>query len=178
MSSAIVTEFFKVVSDTPVVNPLAIIAHLLGIDGLPGFGGATGPLSGAADLAALTGSAVNAAAKRAQARADASVKQAAGRLDKIAKDGQKQIQNIVKDVQDKAQKAMKTVSGAGKADKADKADKSGRLQQSGVARRQAYSAVCAPSSNATPRRRVGSSRAKLRGCNGFRRLLGEPGAAL
>jgi hypothetical protein len=50
------------VSDTPVVNPLAIIAHLLGIDGLPGSGGATGPLSGATDLTGLTDSAVAAAA--------------------------------------------------------------------------------------------------------------------
>jgi PE-PPE domain len=50
------------VSDTPVVNPLAIVAHLLGIDGLPGSGGATGPLSGATDLTGLTDSAVAAAA--------------------------------------------------------------------------------------------------------------------
>lgn len=50
------------VSDTPVVNPLAIVAHLLGIDGLPGSGGATGPLSGATDLTGLTDSAVAATA--------------------------------------------------------------------------------------------------------------------
>jgi hypothetical protein len=41
------------VGSTPVVNPLAILANLLGISGLPGAAGATGPLSGITGLSSL-----------------------------------------------------------------------------------------------------------------------------
>lgn len=54
------------VSDTPVVNPLAVLANLLGLDGLPGApDDAVSPLSGVTDLSGLTDSAVNAAASAA-----------------------------------------------------------------------------------------------------------------
>lgn len=49
------------VSNTPVINPLGILANLLGIN-LPGSANAVSPLSGLTDLSTLTGSAVNAAA--------------------------------------------------------------------------------------------------------------------
>ncbi len=50
------------VSDTPVVNPLATLAHLVGLDGLPGVASTVSPLSEITDLSGLTDSAVNAAA--------------------------------------------------------------------------------------------------------------------
>ena len=192
------------VSQTPVVNPLAIIASLLGLKGLPGAANVLNPLTGIADLPALAvgagsagaqglmplaarsqtpapttakllsdnGIAVDpktddaktdapktdapktdapkaddadiettptvttppvktppaksttpeAAAKRAQANADASLKRATARLDKIAKDGQRQIQKVLGDVQDNVQKTVKAVTGQG-ASPAKTADK-------------------------------------------------------
>ena len=199
------------VGKTPVVNPLAIIASLLGLKGLPGATNVLNPLNGIADLPALavgagtagaqglmpltarsqtpaptaaksssdddvagatkTGDAKpddtrtadaksnvdapavitppdttpsvttpsvttpavitpaettppaktspaksttpEAAAKRAQANADASLKRATARLDKIAKDGQKQIQKVIGDVQDNVQNTVKAVTGQG-----------------------------------------------------------------
>jgi len=194
------------ISQTPVVNPLAIIASLLGVKGLPGAANVLNPLTGIADLPALAvgagsagaqglmplaarsqtpapttakllsdnGVAVDpktddaktdapktdapktdapkaddadiettptvttppvktppaksttpeAAAKRAQANADASLKRATARLDKIAKDGQRQIQKVLGDVQDNVQKTVKAVTGQG-ASPAKTADKSG-----------------------------------------------------
>jgi hypothetical protein len=53
------------ISDTPVVNPLAVLANVLGLDGLPGAADAMSPLSGVTDLSGLTDSAVNAAASAA-----------------------------------------------------------------------------------------------------------------
>ncbi|KQY06654.1 hypothetical protein ASD37_10705 [Mycobacterium sp. Root135] len=185
------------VSKTPVVNPLAIIASLLGLKGLPGAGNVLNPLNGIADLPALAigagtagaqglmplaarsqtpapptakplsdngvaksddvktdvpkgdanteapkveapktdvpeteaapavttppvktppakSTTPEAAAKRAQANADASLKRATARLDKIAKDGQKQIQKVLGEVQGNVQKTVKTVTGQDK----------------------------------------------------------------
>ena len=50
------------VSNTPVINPLAILANLLGINGLPGAASAVSPLSGLTALSGLTDNAVNATA--------------------------------------------------------------------------------------------------------------------
>jgi hypothetical protein len=190
---------------SPGVNPLAVLANLLGVNGLPGAANTVSPLNGIADLPGLAAStaaaatiplaapsqnaapiasklvadknsgtaaallpkapettaeevstdtdtdidtdtdvapavavqpdkpvvtattSTEAAAKRAQARADASLKRASERLDQIAKDGQEQIQKVVDGVQDTEQKTVKTTPGDDKsADKsADKpADKS------------------------------------------------------
>lgn len=53
------------VSNTPVVNPLGILANLLGINGLPGAASAVSPLSGITSLSGLSDNAVNAAASAA-----------------------------------------------------------------------------------------------------------------
>jgi len=50
------------VSNTPVVNPLGIIANLLGFDGLPGAASGVSPLSGTTSVAGLADNAVTAAA--------------------------------------------------------------------------------------------------------------------
>ncbi|MDT5334653.1 MAG: hypothetical protein QOD90_158 [Mycobacterium sp.] len=50
------------VSSTPVVNPLAILANLLGVNGLPGAANTASPLSALTALPGLTTSAVNATA--------------------------------------------------------------------------------------------------------------------
>jgi len=57
-----------IVSSTPVVNPLGILANLLGLDGLPGAASAVSPLSGITDVAGLTNNAVNAAVPAAVQR--------------------------------------------------------------------------------------------------------------
>ena len=54
-----------IVSDTPVVNPLAIIASLLGLNGLPGATSTASPLTGITDLTGLAGGALTAAASGA-----------------------------------------------------------------------------------------------------------------
>ncbi|MCV7225724.1 PE-PPE domain-containing protein [Mycolicibacterium komossense] len=135
------------VSDTPVVNPLATLAQLLGIDGLPGEGSATAQLSAPKALVAnTTGSRAThadtattsikpgapaqadnsvkaatarteAVAKRAQDSVDATQKKATDGLDTTATDGQKQIQNVAKSAQRNVQKTGKAVTGAGKAGK-------------------------------------------------------------
>lgn len=137
------------VSDTPVVNPLAIVAHLLGIDGLPGSGGATGPLSGAAapavvssDPAPNTARALAAkdtepaatdtptpAAKRAPTPASAAAKRAQARADASVKQAGDRLDKIAKDGQKQIQNVVKGVQDtAEKAVKTvsgtDKADKS------------------------------------------------------
>jgi hypothetical protein len=46
------------INDSPVVNPLATLANLLGLSGLPGAASAPSPLTGTTDLSGLTDNAV------------------------------------------------------------------------------------------------------------------------
>ena len=73
------------VSNTPVINPLAILANLLGINGLPGAANAVSPLNGLTDLSGLVPNVLDAAvpaAAQSRALAPSAVTPSADKGDK------------------------------------------------------------------------------------------------